>query len=161
MINPKGLLQRLLENEIDFVLVGGLAATMYGVSTVTYDVDICFDFSRENVSRLLAALRDIHPRVRAQEKWVSLEELPPTQIAGLNNLYLQTDYGSLDLLGSLPEVGGFESVAAHTTEVTIFSMPCRVLDIETLIRIKEGMGRPKDRQVVLELKLILERKKHA
>ena len=159
MINKKGLLQRLLENKIEFVLIGGLAATMYGASTVTYDVDVCFDFSPENVQKLLTALRDIHPRVQAQTQWVALDELPLEQLVNLKNLYLQTDYGSLDLLGSLIEVGNYQEVSRHANEISIFAMPCRVLQIETLLRIKEGMGRPKDRQVALELKAILEKEK--
>lgn len=157
MLNAKTILQRLLENEINFVLVGGLAATMYGASTVTYDVDVCFDFSKENIKKLLGALADLHPRVRAQENWLGLQELPMDQLVQLKNLYLQTDCGGLDLLGSLVEIGGYDEVKRHSTEITLFDRPCRVLAIKDLIRVKENIGRPKDLQVALELKTILEK----
>ncbi|MFH0798611.1 MAG: hypothetical protein V2A66_00315 [Pseudomonadota bacterium] len=157
MLNAKGILQRLLENDIDFVLVGGLAATMYGAATVTYDVDVCLDFSIGNIQKLLIALEDVRPRVRVQKKWRSLQELPLKQIADLKNLYLQTDCGGLDLLGSLTEIGGYEEARRHSTEITVFNRPCRILKIEDLLNIKERMDRPKDRQVVLELKAILEK----
>lgn len=157
MLSTKTILQRLLENKIDFVLVGGLAATLYGASTVTYDVDVCFDFLPQNIQKLLDALNDLHPRVRAQTGWVNLQEMPLEQIASLKNLYLQTDCGGLDLLGSLVEIGDYAEVKKQSQEVDIFGSPCLVLKIESLIQIKEKIGRPKDRQVVLELKTILEK----
>ena len=157
MLKAKLLLQRLLENEIDFVLVGGLAATMYGASTVTYDADICFDFSRQNIERLRIALQDLHPRVRAQRDWMPLADLPPEQLESLKNRYLQTDGGGLDLLGSLAEIGDYQRVKHHSTEIALFGRPCRILDIDALIEIKEKLDRPKDRQVALELKAILEK----
>lgn len=157
MPNTKTILQRLLENGVDFILVGGLAATMYGAATVTYDVDVCFDFSRENIQKLLDALRDIHPRVRTQKKWRDLCSLPLRQIVNLKNLYLQTDCGGLDLLGSLVEIGSYEDVKRHSTEIVVFKRPCCILKLEELIRVKENMGRPKDRQVAIELRTILEK----
>lgn len=96
MSNVKGILQRLLEAKIDFILVGGLAATMYGATTVTYDVDVCLRFSPENITALLTALREIHPRIRIQAEWVSPETLPIDQLCRAENLYLQTDLGGFD-----------------------------------------------------------------
>lgn len=159
MPNVKTILQRLLENRVDFVLVGGLAATMYGASTVTYDVDVCFDFSLENVQRLLHALEGIHPKVRTQTSWCSLCETAPEKIVGLKNLYLQTDCGGLDLLGSLIEIGDYQEVKRNSLEITVFDKPCRVITIESLIKVKEQMERPKDKQVAIELKMILEKQK--
>ncbi len=155
----KSLLQKLLRNKVDCVLVGGLAATVYGVSTVTYDVDVCFDFTPENIRKLLEALQGIHPRVRAQAGWVALDDLPLNQLTALENLYLQTDEGSLDLLGSLHGVGDYSEVKKHSLEITVFDSACRILDLETLIQVKESLGRPKDRQVVLELKVIQEKQR--
>ncbi len=157
MTNTKGLLQRLLENDIEFVLVGGLAATMYGASTVTYDVDVCFEFAPENIEKLLAAFNDLNPRVRAQTGWLSPSELPPEQLLRLDNLYLQTDYGGLDLLGSLVEVGDYTEVKRHSVQINVFGKPCRILELETLIRVKENIGRPKDKQVAIELRTIREK----
>ncbi len=36
-----GLLKRLAAAEVDFVLVGGLAAVTHGSSLLTQDVDVC------------------------------------------------------------------------------------------------------------------------
>ncbi len=157
MPDTKTILQRLLENEVDFVVVGGLAATLYGASTVTYDIDVCLDFSQKNILKMIQSVRDLNPRVRAQQGWISLEHLSPERISTLGNLYLQTDSGGLDLMGSLREIGPYESVVQRSIQLEVFGKPCRVLEIQALIEIKEGIGRPKDRQVILELKTILER----
>ena len=41
MRNLNNLLKLLLENDVDFVLVGGFAGAVYGSSLVTRDLDIC------------------------------------------------------------------------------------------------------------------------
>ncbi|MBI4374193.1 MAG: hypothetical protein HY542_04875 [Deltaproteobacteria bacterium] len=157
MLNTKTILQRLLENNIDFVLVGGLAATLYGASTVTYDIDICFDFSGQNVQKMLDALKGLNPRVRMQSGWVGLHEIPLERLSELKNLYLQTDCGGLDLLGSLIEIGDYRQAKQRSQTIDVFNKPCQILEIEALIQIKENIGRPKDHQVALELKAILEK----
>ena len=153
------ILSKLLENEIDFILVGGMAAVFYGVSTVTYDVDVCFRFESHNIQKLLKALKDIHPRVRTQLAWQELSEMPLEQLVRLDNLYLKTDCGGLDLLGGLREIGDYQKVYEHTETVKIFDFPCRVLDLDSLISIKKNIGRPKDIQVSLELEAIKEKLK--
>ena len=55
------LVRRLIEADVDFVLVGGFAVASYGVSLVTEDVDICCRFDEENLTRIQNALRDLHP----------------------------------------------------------------------------------------------------
>jgi len=52
------LLQRLCDAGVDFVIVGGFAATLHGSSLVTRDLDVCAILSSENVEKLRAALRD-------------------------------------------------------------------------------------------------------
>ncbi|HET6361414.1 MAG TPA: nucleotidyl transferase AbiEii/AbiGii toxin family protein [Gemmatimonadota bacterium] len=56
MTDFKGLLQTLLEHEVDFILVGGVAATVHGSTRLTQDIDIVYARSPENLDRLTAAL---------------------------------------------------------------------------------------------------------
>lgn len=152
------ILKLLLQNRVEFILVGGLAAVTYGASTMTQDVDVCFSFHAENVEAILRALRRIHPRVRAGSGIVSLYEYTVERLCRLRNLYLKTDWGELDLLGEIKGVGNFEEVKKTSIEVTLFDHACRILSIDSLIQSKQAMNRPKDKQVVLELK-VLRRKK--
>lgn len=152
------ILKLLLQNKVEFVLVGGLAAIAHGVSTVTQDVDVCFSFDARNVENLLKALTNIHPRVRAGSKIIPLQEYSVERLAQLNNLYVKTDWGELDLLGTIMEIGDFEETKKNSSKITLFGYPCRILNIDSLIAAKEAMGRPKDRQVVLELRALREKR---
>ncbi len=50
MVEIEKLVECLLENEVDFIVVGGVAAIAYGSAYVTKDLDICYSRSREMVS---------------------------------------------------------------------------------------------------------------
>lgn len=64
MLKLSQLLQTLVEGEVEFVLVGGLAAVTHGTTLHTRDIDICCRFSPENLMRLQAVLADLNPRHR-------------------------------------------------------------------------------------------------
>jgi len=57
----RDLLTRLIETQVDFVLVGGFAGVVHGCSCVTQDIEICCDFSPENLLALLKAVSNLHP----------------------------------------------------------------------------------------------------
>ncbi len=75
----------------------------------------------------------------------------------LKNLYLETDYGQLDCLGSVTGIGDFKAARDESVEVQTSAGPCRVLSLRALIRAKEAMGRPRDRETVVYLKALEER----
>lgn len=58
------LFQRLCDADIDFVIVGGFAAILHGSSLVTRDLDVCAVLTRESVSKLRDALKDLQPAHR-------------------------------------------------------------------------------------------------
>lgn len=45
----------------------------------------------------------------------------------MDNLYLETELGPIDLLGSIKGVGEFEQVRAASIEVELFGRRCRVI----------------------------------
>ena len=159
MRNLNEILKKLLQTKVDFVLVGGLAAAVYGVSTVTHDVDICCPFDPSNLQKLLDALKEIHPRVRTGSGEVSLSEYRLERLSQLENLYVRTDLGELDILGEVRGIGRFPEVKSQSTILDIFGMPCLILQLDSLIGIKSNLDRPKDKQVELELKVIREKTK--
>ncbi|MFH1733006.1 MAG: nucleotidyltransferase [Planctomycetota bacterium] len=149
------LIARLIQNEVDLVVVGGFAATTHGVTLVTQDVDVCCDFSPDNLMRLQAALSDLHPVHRMPPARPPLE-LAPESAGDFKNLYLDTDYGQLDCLSSIDGIGDFEQARQHSIEITLPEGTCRILSLDALIRSKEAMNRPRDREAVLQLKAIRE-----
>ncbi|MGH9624331.1 MAG: DUF6036 family nucleotidyltransferase, partial [Bryobacteraceae bacterium] len=60
------LLQRLEESKAQFIVVGGLAAVLNGAPVQTYDVDIVYSRSPENIRYLLEALESLDAVFRIQ-----------------------------------------------------------------------------------------------
>jgi len=154
----KALLQRLLEHQIDFVLIGGFAGTVHGTTLVTQDLDICVAITEEEVAKLRTALKDLHPKHRMNPSFKPSFLDYPKDLTGVNNIYLETDLGVLDILSSSEPAGDFTEINSRSIQITLYGHPCNVISIDDLITIKEAMKRPKDLQAVEELKLIRDKK---
>ena len=145
--SPNDLLRTLTRHRVDFVLIGGLAATLHGSPLNTNDADICPSRERENLVHLAAALREMHARVRTDAEPNGLpfacdaEFLERTKMVNL-----QTDFGWFDISF---EPGGFEGGYAelipHAAVYVIEGMSIRVASLHDVIRSKEAANRDKDR----------------
>ena len=158
MQNLSELTKRLIDAQVEFVLVGGFAAVAHGVTLVTRDVDVCCRFSEANLMRIQRALAGLHPVHRSRPDLPL--SLTPEQCASLKNLYLKTDLGIIDCLGEVLGVGRFDDVARHSVEVELPAGKCRVLDIDALIQAKEAMNRDHDRITVKQLQEIKKQQQH-
>lgn len=150
-------LNRLHRQNVEFVLVGGSAAVVHGVSVVTEDVDLCAPLEPLNLQRILDAIGDLDPRWR-----MTPDRRPvPTdarQLVGYKNLYLVTRLGQLDILGEISGIGGFDAVKNYSEIANLGGLSCPILTIEGLILAKQAMGRPKDIQAAIQLEAIRDRK---
>lgn len=160
MRDLEGLLARLIRNGVDFVIVGGFAAVAHGVTLLTQDIDICCDFSPANLMKLQQAVADLHPVHRMTPARIPLQ-LTPASCAGLKNLYLDTDLGQLDCLGRIAGVGGFREVLDASVEIELGDGRCRILSLDALIRAKDAMSRPRDREAADQLRAIRSRRSQA
>jgi hypothetical protein len=150
------LLQRLCDADVDFVVVGGFAALIHGSTLVTRDLDICAVLSLEDVAKLRQALRDLNPTHRLTPQRLSFLTNPDAGVP-VQNLYLDTEIGTVDILSSIFGVGDFGRVRAGSMEVEVFGRRCRVISLDDLIRAKEALGRDKDLMAVKELRAIHEK----
>ena len=51
----------LVRANVDFILIGGMAAILHGSARVTFDVDLVYSRTHENIERLAAALAPYRP----------------------------------------------------------------------------------------------------
>ena len=71
-----------------------------------------------------------------------------------------TRYGPLDILGAIGKGRGFEELSARTVELEVSSeLQVQVLDLATLIQIKEELGSEKDLAMLPILRRTLEEKR--
>ena len=153
MIDPGRLVGVLVESGVEFILVGGVAATIHGAARLTEDLDIVYRRTPENLDRLAAALNDLHPYLRGMPPGLPFRLDARTLHHGLN-FTLSTDLGALDLLGEITGGGGYEALYPATSEITVFGLTCRVLNLQRLIEVKRAAGRPKDFEAIAELEAL-------
>ena len=154
MENLKNLLILLIENKIDFVLIGGFAGVVHGASLVTQDIDICTALTKENIEKLRIILKPYYPKHRMTAKKLLFENYPKN-LDGVNNLYFDTKLGQLDILSSVVGVGSFNVVKKNSIEISLYGSKCRVISIKDLIKSKKCMNRNKDKTILEELEFIL------
>jgi hypothetical protein len=159
MQNLAELTKRLIDSNVEFVLVGGFAALAHGALRSTRDVDVCCRFSESNLMRIQKALDGLHP-VHFPRTDLPLR-LTPEICTELKNLYLKTDLGRIDCLGEILGVGNFEEVVKRSIELELPIGMCHVLEIDALIAAKEAMNRDHDRVTVRELKEIKQRRQQS
>lgn len=153
MTDFAGLLGALVGGDVDFIIVGGAAATVHGSTRLTLDLDVVYGRSGENIGRIAAALGPLEPYLRGAPPGLPFRLDEPTLRAGLN-FTLSTRLGDLDLLGEIPGGGGFDALLPHATTIEVFGLRCRCLGLRKLIEVKRAAGRPKDLEAIAELELL-------
>ncbi|MBX7247391.1 MAG: hypothetical protein K1X53_18000 [Candidatus Sumerlaeaceae bacterium] len=148
------LLARLVVADVDFVIIGGIAALAHGAARLTWDVDICYKRTMDNYERIVAALKPIHPYLRGAPAGLPFIFDSDTLHKGLN-FTLTTDEGPLDLLGEVCGGGFFEDLAPFSVEKQVCEYPVRVLGLSKLLEVKRAAGRPKDFEAIAELELLI------
>lgn len=153
MTDFNALLRLLVENKVEFIIVGGAAATAHGSARLTLDLDVVYRRTTENITRIVDALKSIQPYLRGAPPGLPFDWSAPTIQKGLN-FTLVTTLGALVLLGEIVGGGGYEQLRAGTIEVEIAGVACLCLNLDRLITVKRAAGRPKDLEVVAELQQI-------
>jgi len=146
------LLHRLADSGLEFVIVGGYAAVTYGSSLVTRDLDICAVLSENTLEQLREILAEWHPKHRMTPDKLSFLEFPRS--GPVENLYLLTDVGVIDILSSVLGIGGFARLKESAEKFEIGGRTYLVISLEDLIVAKEAMGREKDLLTAKELRAI-------
>jgi hypothetical protein len=149
------VLEKLLDDGVFFVIVGGVAATTHGSSMATWDLDICYARDKGNLRKLAASLLPLHPRLRGAPEGLPFLWDAETLRRGLN-FTLDTDLGELDLLGEVAGVGTYEQARNGAKFETVFGVRCYVISLPLLISAKRAAGRPKDMLALVELEALLE-----
>ena len=155
MTDFKALLRALTEGGVEFILIGGAAATVHGSSRLTRDVDVVYRRTHDNIVRLAAALTPYQPYLRGAPPGLPFRWDAATIERGLN-FTLETQLGDLDVLGEIVGGGGYDALLPSTSLIRAFDVECRCLNLDRLIEVKRAAGRPKDLEALAELTAIAE-----
>ena len=138
------LLQRLVDAEIRFVLVGGLAVNAWGYLRGTRDVDVVPDPSGEHLEKLNALLHELGGRVDVGGRLLDSSAISTFLKTGDRTLVL-TELGQIDVLQGLPQVPRYEELETQAQDVDLEGLTVRVCSLEHLLEMKRASDRPRDR----------------
>jgi predicted nucleotidyltransferase len=139
----KRTIDALVDHQVDFVIVGGVALVVHGSARTTEDVDICYSRELRNLEALAAALAPHHPTLRGAPGDLPFRLDAATLRMGLN-FTLDTDLGAVDLLGELTGVGRYNDLVGDAQVVELYGRRVKVMSLDALERAKRAAGRLKD-----------------
>jgi hypothetical protein len=149
------LIALLSSGNVEYIVVGGVAAGLHGSAHVTFDLDVVYRRTPENLERIATTLAPIRPYLRGVPEGLPFVLDVATLTRGLN-FTLRTELGDLDLLGEIAGGGTYDQLLGDA-EPTIFEgHPFQCISLRRLIALKRAAGRPRDLHVVGELEALLE-----
>jgi hypothetical protein len=143
---PERILEVLGAHDVDYIMIGGLAAAVHGSDLVTGDLDITPATGDGNLARLSRALDDLDARVRTDDAPDGLPFPHNAQSLTRGTVWnLVTNAGDLDLAMMPSGTRGYDDLKRDAIALAILGVPTRVAALADIIRSKEAAGREKDR----------------
>jgi predicted nucleotidyltransferase len=138
------LLRRLSEAGAEFVLVGGLALGARGVVRGTRDVDIVVDPDPANLALVAAVAVAAGGRVQRGEKLLGSPPSIAAELAGGEQVAIETELGRLDVVQGLAGVPPYAELRARASETDVLGVAVAVCSVEDLRAMKQAAGRGQD-----------------
>jgi predicted nucleotidyltransferase len=135
------LLLVLSEEQVEFIIVGGVAAALQGAPVLTQDVDILYRIEDGNVERLERALSRLHAVARGDSRNLPFAR---SHLMTAGHKLATTDAGALDVLGSINDELLYDDLIGSTDELEVTGQRVKVLSLKRLVELKRTLARPKD-----------------
>lgn len=156
-LDPECIFAELANHDVEFVLIGGLAAVLHGSTAMTNDVDIVPDAGGANLARLGEALVALDARIRSTDTAEGVAFDPhPALLASMAVLNLTTRCGDLDLALTPSGIDDLDGLRDRSVVYEIAGRRVHVAALEDIIRSKEAAGRTKDHATLPILRALLE-----
>ncbi len=146
-------LDALGQRDIRFIVIGGLAARIYGSTFPTEDCDICHARDEENLHRLATFLRELTAEFRRLPAHAPAE-LSAAVFATETDFVFTTPWGKFDLIGEFTGVGRYEQALDGSIPLRLGRHRARILALDKLAMAKKSTGRDKDLRVHHELEVV-------
>ena len=148
-LDPACLFAVLEEHDVDYVLVGGLAAVLHGSTALTNDADIVPRKTPANLRHLSRALIALKARVRsfADPDGIAFDPHPEL-LASMAMLNMTTRCGDLDLTFAPAGLHSYDDLLGAGVTLDIEGTRVVVASLADIIRSKTLADRAKDRAVL-------------
>ena len=146
-LDIQAILRELVEAEVEFLLIGGVAVGYHGHIRATKDVDVVPAPDRRNLERLASVLRSLDAEVEGAGEF-DRDELPdpldPEVLELGGNWILVTRLGRLDVMQWIGDWALWEELSPAAIADSVDGLPIKIVSYEDLVRLKELAGRPED-----------------
>jgi hypothetical protein len=140
---------------VDYVVIGGIAATFQGSTTITRDFDVCYSRERANLERLASALRELDARLRGVDVDVPFQ-LDAAYLRNGLNFTFKTKHGDFDCLGDPGGGFDYDLLKRNADQMDVTGWKVMVASLDDIIAMKRAAGRIKDRIEVENLSALRE-----
>jgi predicted nucleotidyltransferase len=141
----------LEKQNVDYVLIGGVAVILYGMQRLTRDIDVFVKMDPENIERLCKALHSVFDDESIQE--ITFESLKEFAVIR----YGSPDGLCLDIMARLGEVTTYDDLDYQ--KVDFEGVGIKIASPETLYNLKKDTVRPEDKADALFLKQLIKKEK--
>ena len=143
-LDLRSLLQALVDQNVRFIVIGGVAVGAHGYVRATADLDLVPDPAPKNLDRLVDALDSLNATLPTAGD----RRFDPGGDAGVvrrgGNVTANTDFGGLDIVQLARGVPGYSQLEADAVESNLLGVPVRVCSLARLREMKEAQGRAQD-----------------
>lgn len=154
--DPGAVLTKLVEHQVDFVIIGGLGAYLHAAPISTHDLDVVYAQTFLNYQRLERALAELDTIYRdPMGRRISPTAQHLGRAHGAGHHLRETRHGWVDVLRSSGEFD-FERLAAKAVNMEVEGVAVRVARLEDIIEMKQRANRPKDQLALPTLRAVLE-----
>jgi len=155
--DPIAVLGALARNRVEYLVIGGVAATLHGSPLTTGDLDICPADAPANLDRLAKALAEVGARIRTagEPDGVALP-VDGALLGQADTWNLTTRHGPVDLVFSPVGTFGYDDLKRDAVTFRIDDLDVPTASLGDVIRSKEAAGRERDRAALPTLRRLLE-----
>jgi hypothetical protein len=158
--DPERLLGVLGKHNVEYVLIGALAARLQGFPRLTADADITPSRTRDNLKKLATALTELHAKVYTESVPEGLMfDISAATLGRAEMWNLVTDAGRLDIAFRPSGTDGYDDLVVDAVRYEVFGIDLFAASLADIVRSKEAADRPQDRQDIIILREIIRRSK--
>jgi predicted nucleotidyltransferase len=146
-LDIRGILGELVQEGVDFLVIGGVAVGYHGHIRATKDIDVVPDPDPGNLERLTQALKRLEAQVEGADEFERGElpdPLDPKALALGGNWVLLTRLGRLDVMQWIGDDPLWEKLSPTAIEDRIGDLLVKFVSYDDLVTLKEQAARPED-----------------
>lgn len=146
---PEGLAAGLVDEGVDFIIIGGFAAIAHGAPRVTRDLDVVVEPTSENLVRLKRMLDAVAARRLGTDAPLTEADLAELGLGA--TLHTITHFGRFDVVGAPAGAAPYADLRGRAVPARLGGTEVSIAGLDDLIAMKRAAGRELDLRDIADL----------